>query len=155
TPKRSTAPSPSQRATVLFVSAGLAVLVLGLYAQSARFEFISLDDLHDLVFNQIVRNGLSWEGARWALWTVNPNWHPVTGSPHMLDFPLFGADGGPPHLVNAVLHALNAVLLFLALRALSGALWPSALAATLFAVHPMRVESVAWVTERKDTLSGL
>ena len=73
----------------------------------------------------------------------------------MLTFRPAGADPGAHHLVNVGLHAINAVLLFLALRLLSGALWPSALAAALFAVHPLRAESVAWVTERKDTLSGL
>ena len=73
----------------------------------------------------------------------------------MLDFSVFGPDPGPQHLVNAGLHAANGVLLFLALRALSRALWPSALVAALFALHPLRAESVAWLSERKDVLSGL
>ncbi len=140
--------------TVIAVSAGLALVVLALYAQTARFEFLALDDANFFLERQIVRGGLSWPGVWWAATTVQPNWHPLTWLTHMLDFSLFGVDAGRHHLVSAALHAANAVLLFLAWRALSGALWPSALVAALFAVHPMRAESVAWLAERKDVLSG-
>jgi protein O-mannosyl-transferase len=157
TPTRSaSAPAPrGDSFTVLAVCVALAGAVAALYAQTGSFEFVSLDDYNILLQRPIVRNGLSAAGVGWALTTADPNWHPVTWLSHMLDFTLFGANGGAHHLVNAGLHAANAVLLFLALRALSGALWPSALAAALFALHPMRAESVAWVVERKDTMSGL
>jgi len=156
-PSRS-GPKPAPRADALptlLVSIGLAAAVLALYAQTAHFEFVSLDDLNFLVDRPIVRRGLSWEGLTWALRTVDPNWHPLTWLTHQLDFSLFGADAGPPHLVSAGLHAVNAVLCLLALRALSGELWPSALVAALFALHPMRAESVAWLSERKDVTAGL
>jgi Flp pilus assembly protein TadD len=103
-----------------------------------------------------VRQGLTWDSARWAFTSFHiANWHPLSWLSHMLDVELFGPEPGPAHLTNVVLHASNAVLLFLALRFMTGAIWPCALVATLFAVHPLRVESVAWVSERKDVLSGL
>ena len=137
------------------ICAALAISVLALYAQTHRFEFINLDDYHFLVYRPIVRSGLTWDGFRWAMSSVEADWHPLTWLSHMLDFSVFGPDPGPQHLVNAGLHAANGVLLFLALRALSRALWPSALVAALFALHPLRAESVAWLSERKDVLSGL
>lgn len=152
------APAQRQRNdtyTALGVSIALVGAIVALYAQTAQFEFISLDDYNILLQRPIVRNGLSADGFKWALTAADPDWHPVTWLTHMLDFSLYGANAGPPHLVNAGLHATNAVLLFLALRAMTGALWPCALVAALFAMHPMRAESVAWVIERKDTMSGL
>ena len=137
------------------ICAALAISVLALYAQTHRFEFINLDDYHFLVYRPIVRSGLTWDGFRWAMSSVEADWHPLMWLSHMLDFSVFGPDPGPQHLVNAGLHAANGVLLFLTLRALSRALWPSALVAALFALHPLRAESVAWLSERKDVLSGL
>ncbi|HET6319378.1 MAG TPA: tetratricopeptide repeat protein [Chloroflexota bacterium] len=144
-----------RRRTAGAISAALAISVLTLYAQTRRFEFINLDDYHFLVNNPMVTSGLTWDGLWWAMLSVEADWHPLTWLSHMLDFSVFGPDPGPQHLVNAGLHAANGVLLFLALRALSGAPWPSALAAALFALHPLRAESVAWLVERKDVLSGL
>jgi Flp pilus assembly protein TadD len=152
------APTHRQRSdpyTALAVSVALVLAVAALYAQTAHFEFLSLDDSNILLQRQMVRQGLTWAGLGWAFTTVVPDWNPMTWLSHMLAFSLFAADPGPHHLINVALHAANAVLLFLALRALTGALWPSALVAALFAVHPLRAESVAWVVERKDTLSGL
>jgi tetratricopeptide (TPR) repeat protein len=92
----------------------------------------------------------------WALTSFHAsNWHPLTWWSHMIDWEMWGDDAGGHHLTNVLLHAAAAVLLFLVLRRLTGSLWPSALVATLFAVHPLRAESVAWVAERKDVLSGL
>lgn len=139
---------------VFAVCAALITAVAALYGQTARFEFLTADDAHVLVERHIVRQGLSWSGLWWAATTVQPNWHPVTWLSHMADFALFGADAGRHHVVSAAIHAANAVLLFLAWRALSGALWPSALVAALFAVHPMRAESVAWLADRKGVMSG-
>jgi protein O-mannosyl-transferase len=156
-PARAARPARASRdrGAALAVAAGLAVVVLALYAQTARFEFVTLDDHTFIVDNPPVLHGLTWSGVVWGFTNADPNWHPVTWLSHMLDISLFGLQAGPQHLVSAGLHALNAVLLFLALRFMTGALWPSALVAALFAVHPMRAESVAWLSERKDVVSGL
>ena len=101
------------------------------------------------------REGLSLHGLRWALTSTEAsNWHPLTWASHMLDVELFGLDPGAHHLVNVALHLVNSCLLFELLRRMTGALGPSAAVALLFAVHPMHVESVAWVAERKDVLSA-
>lgn len=141
--------------TTIAICAALALAVVGLYGQTARFQFVALDDLFVIVNRPEINHGLSAGGVRWAFTTIQPDWQPLTWLSHMLTFTLAGAAPGPHHLVNVGLHALNSVLLFLALRLLTGARWPSALAAALFALHPLRAESVAWVVERKDTLSGL
>ena len=139
---RTSSQSRSERRTLIAVCAALALAVLGLYAQTRSFEFVSLDDFAFLTLRPEVRNGLSRADFWWALRTVDPNWHPLTWLTHQVDFTLFGSDAGSHHLVSAAIHATNAVLCFLALRALTGALWPSALVAALFAVHPLRAESV-------------
>jgi tetratricopeptide (TPR) repeat protein len=101
-----------------------------------------------------VRDGLTPDGVVWAFRSAEAaNWHPLTWLSHMLDFELYGAHPGGHHVSSALLHTLNALLLFGALRALTGAVWRSALVAALFAWHPLHVESVAWVAERKDVLS--
>jgi len=142
--------------TRIWICLGLAGVVFLLYAQVARHEFVTLDDRQYVYENPHVKGGFSAENVAWALTAFHEgNWHPLTWLSHMLDVELFGLDPGAHHLANVVLHALNAVLLFLAFVALSGETWPSALVAALFAVHPLRVESVAWVAERKDLLAGL
>jgi tetratricopeptide (TPR) repeat protein len=129
---------------------------LALYTPAASFPFIEFDDPGYVRDNPHVAHGLTAETVRWAFTSAayQYNWHPLTWLSHALDVQLFGLDAGRHHLVNACLHALNAALLFLALRALTGRQWPSALAAALFALHPLRVESVAWVAQRKDVLAG-
>ena len=119
------------------------------------------DDLY-VYQNPQVRGGLTWAGLRWALSAdllfESPNadyWMPVTILTRMLDVELFGLDPAGHHGTNVLLHALNAVLVFLLLEGLTGAAYRSALAAAVLAVHPLTVESVAWVTERKDVLSGV
>ncbi len=99
--------------------------------------------------------GLTWESVKWAFRTgCAGNWHPVTWLSHMLDCQLFGLKPWGHHLTNVLLHALNAVLVFALLQQMTGATWRSLLVAALFALHPLRVESVAWVAERKDVLSA-
>src|SRR5207248_6556419 len=100
-------------------------------------------------------HGLTLRGIEWAFghFYFN-NYHPLTLLSHMLDVQLFGLDPGAHHLTSVALHALNAVLLFLLLRRMTGAIWPSAFVAGAFALHPLHVESVAWVAERKDVLSA-
>lgn len=134
----------------------LALTVLAVYAQTGSFEFVNFDDGLYVAANPRVQQGLSWSGIAWAFSAWNfIYWHPLTFLSHMLDVTVFGLDPGWHHLVNAALHAANGALLFLLLFRMTGAKWPSAAAAALFALHPMRVESVAWVAERKDVLSGL
>lgn len=119
-------------------------------------SFINLDDPAYIYENLHVRNGLTVDGVRWALSAFHSsNWHPLTWISHMLDVSLFGLNPVGHHVMSIALHALTAALLFLALRSMTGAPWPSAFVAALFGVHPQHVESVAWAAERKDVLSGL
>ena len=136
----------------------LAVITLATYWPVTNCEFINFDDQEYVTFNQHVQGGLTWSGLAWAFttgWTSN--WHPLTWVSHMLDAELLagmsGNEAAGPHLVNLLFHVANTVLLFLVLLELTGARWRSALVAALFALHPLHVESVAWVSERKDVLS--
>jgi tetratricopeptide (TPR) repeat protein len=138
----------------LLLAALIAALTLAVYSQVTDFDFVRFDDPRYVTENPQVRAGLSFEGARWAFTTRSfVSWQPLTWLSHMLDVELFGLDPGSHHAVNLGLHVLNALLLFGLLRSLSGDPWPSALVAALFALHPLHVESVAWVSERKDVLS--
>jgi len=133
----------------------LAILVIIPYAQVAWHEFLLCDDNDYITTVPPVMAGITWEGVKWAFVAPHAsNWHPLTWLSHMLDCQLFGLNPGPHHLVSVGFHAANAVLLFLAVRMMTGSLWRSAAVAALFALHPLRVESVAWVAERKDVLSG-
>ena len=135
----------------------LLLLAVGLvFGQTIRHEFVNYDDGEYVYENPPVAHGLTAQGIAWAFThSHSANWHPLTWISLMLDCQFYGLNAGGYHLTNVLLHAATAVLLFLVLRAMTGRMWPSALAAALFAVHPLRVESVAWVTERKDVLSGL
>jgi len=126
---------------------------VALYAPVARFEFVNFDDPEYVTRNTHVRGGLTPPGIEWALTSAEAaNWFPVTRLSHMLDSQLFGLRGGPHHLASVWWHALAAVLLFAFLARSTHARWPSAWVAFLFALHPLHVESVAWVAERKDVL---
>ena len=133
----------------------LALSTLFVYAQVRSHSFVSYDDpLY--IQNPAVMRGLSLQSLWWALTSgLTPYWHPLTWLTHMLDYQLWGANAGAHLFVNALMHAASAVLLFAVLQRMSGALWPSAFVAAVFALHPLRVESVAWVAERKDVLSTL
>jgi Flp pilus assembly protein TadD len=140
--------------TAWVLAAVLLVAVLAIYWQTTSFEFVNLDDGLYLVDNPRVNTGLSGENVRWAFTTGHAaNWHPVTWLSHQGDVALFGMNAGAHHAVSVVWHALNALLLFALMRALTGSTWKSFFVAAFFAVHPTRVESVAWVAERKDVLS--
>jgi protein O-mannosyl-transferase len=124
------------------------------YGQVGDFDFIHYDDPHYVRDNVIVQNGLTWQGVRWAFTTTAmANWHPLTWLSYMLDCQLFGVSPGAHHLVNVLFHLINSILLFLILQRMTGARWRSAFVAALFAFHPLHVESVAWIAERKDVLS--
>lgn len=133
----------------------LALGVLAVFGQTARFEFVDYDDRQNVYENPVVEQGLSAHGIGWSF--THPqvyNWIPLTTLSHMLDCQVFGLQPGGHHLVNVLLHAANAILLFLVLWQMTDGLWRSAFVAALFALHPLRAESVAWVSERKDVLSG-
>jgi tetratricopeptide (TPR) repeat protein len=133
----------------------LALAILAAFGQTAHFEFMGYDDPASVSANPVVEQGLSVNAVGWAFTHAQlGNWIPLTTLSHMLDCQVFGLHAGGHHLVNVLWHAANAVLLFLVLRQMTGGLWRSAFVAALFAVHPLRAESVAWVSERKDVLSG-
>jgi tetratricopeptide (TPR) repeat protein len=137
----------------LAVYLGLLLAILLVYGQTAHFAFVNYDDGEYVTDNPHVRAGLSLASIKYAFTAiVSANWSPVTVLSHILVAQLFGMDSGAHHLVNVLFHALAAILLFLCLRRATDASWPSAFAALLFAVHPLHVESVAWVSERKDVL---
>ena len=120
-----------------------------------RNGFVSFDDGTYVTANTHVQGGLTWEGLEWAFQTSTAsNWHPLTWLSHMLDWQLYGAQAWGHHLTSLLLHTLNTILLYLVLQALTGNRWRSWFVAALFGLHPLRVESVAWVAERKDVLSG-
>lgn len=144
------------RKTTISIVLALAALTIAVYAPVAGFGFVQLDDPAYVTENAQVLRGLTADGMAWAFTTGEAaNWHPLTWLSHMLDVQLFGVTPGAHHLVGAGLHLLNTLLLFGLLVRLTGARWRSALVAALFAVHPLHVESVAWVAERKDVLSTL
>jgi len=121
-----------------------------------RFGFVTWDDPVYVADNVQVARGLTWQGARWALTsTAAANWHPLTWLSHMLDVQLYGLNAGPQHVTNLLIHILNALLLLGLLYSMTGSLGRSTFVAGLFAVHPLHVESVAWIAERKDVLSTL
>lgn len=131
----------------------LAATILAVYWQVGHHPFISYDDTSYVSGNPPVRQGLTREGIAWASRTFHMgNWHPLTWVSHMADVELFGLDAGWHHRVNVLFHILNVALLFLILKETTGAFWRSWFVAALFAVHPLHVESVAWVSERKDLL---
>jgi tetratricopeptide (TPR) repeat protein len=139
------------------IAAGLVMMVAVAYAQVVRFEFVNYDDTVYVPDNPQVRDGFSREGIAWAFTTFETaNWYPLSWLSLMLDCQWFGSDRpAGHHLMNAALHAANAVLLFIVLRRMTGLRWRSAAMAAIFAVHPLHVESVAWIAERKDVLSTL
>jgi tetratricopeptide (TPR) repeat protein len=138
------------------VALALLVLVLGVYAPVRHFAFVNYDDPIYVTGNAHVTSGLSAAGLRWAFTTTTDgNWFPLTWISLMADCQFFGLRAGPQHLTNVLIHAASTLLLFALLKRMTGASGPSALVAFLFALHPLHVESVAWVAERKDVLSAL
>jgi tetratricopeptide (TPR) repeat protein len=145
-------PKPAHRG--LWLPVLLFCLVLGTFLPCLWNGFVNFDDSAYASQNPHVRQGLTWESLKWA-WSNSEkaNWHPVTWMSHLLDGQLFGVNPEGHHATSVLLHAVNAVLLFLLLEKMTGARWRSFMVAALFGLHPLRVESVAWVSERKDVLS--
>src|SRR5436190_19105904 len=153
---RSSSRASSERTVTGLVCILLVGIVWIVFGQTLRHEFVNYDDDQYVYENPRITNGLTLDGIRWAFTHVHAaNWHPLTTISHMLDCQLYGLQPWGHHLTNVLLHAAAAVFLFLALRQLTDAYWPSAFVAAVFAIHPLRVESVAWVAERKDVLSGV
>jgi protein O-mannosyl-transferase len=132
----------------------LALVTLAVYLPVRTHSFVNYDDTDYVTENSFVKNGLTWAGIKWAFTTGHAsNWHPLTWLSHMADCQLFGPNAGAHHFTNVLFHAANTVLLFVLLRRLTEKIWPGAMVAALFAWHPLHVESVAWISERKDVLS--
>ena len=126
------------------------------FGQTLRHDFVAYDDDDYVYANPIVTGGITLRGIVWAFTHVHAgNWHPLTTISHMLDCQLFGLKAGGHHFSNVLLHTAAVILLFLVLHQMTAALWRSAFVAAVFAIHPLRVESVAWIAERKDVLSGV
>ncbi len=138
----------------LIISLFLVVATLAVYWQVGNHEFVNYDDPSYVTENRHVQAGLTWESIIWAFTTTHrSNWHPLTWLSHMLDCQFFGLNPIGHHFTSVLFHITNAILLFMVLERMTGALWRSAFVAALFALHPLHVESVTWVAERKDVLS--
>jgi protein O-mannosyl-transferase len=140
----------------LIIASFLIVVVLAVFIRTTSHQFVNLDDYDYVTQNHHVTGGITQENIAWAFTTFHAaNWHPITWISHMIDCQLYDLNPWGHHLTNVLLHVANTILLFLLLSRLTGTLWRSALVATLFAIHPLHVESVAWVSERKDVLSTM
>jgi tetratricopeptide (TPR) repeat protein len=149
-------PQQAKKSLVLSIYFTLVVSTLLVFWQVRNFDFVNYDDDVYVYENPYVLNGLTADGVSWAFTTdCSGHWHPLTWLSLMLDCQLFGPNPGMIHLMNVLLHLVNTLLLFAVLKKMTGSLWPSAFVAAAFALHPMHVESVAWITERKDILSTL
>ena len=139
-----------------WIYAALFLAIVAAYAQVYDFQFVNYDDPDYVTENLHVRGGLTASGVDWAFKSTEyANWLPLTWLSHMLDVELYGLDSGRHHLTNVAIHAITTLLLFALLRKITGDRWPSAFVAFIFGLHPLHVESVAWIAERKDVLSGL
>ena len=134
----------------------LIVITCVVFGQTIRYDFVSFDDNEYVYENPIITRGLTVEGVLYAFSGKHSgNWHPLTTLSHMLDCQLWGLGAGGHHFTNVLLHTIAVVLLFLVWQQMTGAIWQSAFVAAVFAIHPLRAESVAWISERKDVLSGV
>lgn len=140
-----------QRQLVICILLVIAVLVV--YGQVKKHDFINCDDELYVTENYHVKNGLTFKNVIWAFSAgYATNWHPITWLSHMLDFELYGSNPMGHHWKNVQIHVANTILVFLVFNWMTGVLWQSSVVAALFALHPLHVESVAWVAERKDVL---
>ncbi len=139
-----------------WICLALVVATVVIYGRVADFDFVNFDDPTYIIDNSMVSRGLSLKSVGWAFTTFEfANWHPITWLSYLLDSQAFGLRPGPMHVENLLFHLANTVLLFLLFERMTKALWPSAMVAALFALHPLHVESVAWISERKDVLCTL
>jgi len=146
---------PTEALSDLWICALLTAGIFAAYAPVLRFGFVNYDDPVYIANNSYVGGGITWSGIVWAFThSFAGNWFPLTWISHMLDCQLFGLDAGGHHFTNLAIHATATLLLFAVLRRITQARWPSAFVAGLFALHPLHVESAAWIAERKDVLSA-
>src|SRR5215211_3533930 len=144
------------RVIYILVCFGLVAITWAVFGQTLTHDFVNFDDNVYVYENPHVIRGLSAEGIIGAFTHTHAlNWHPLTTVSHMLDCQLYGLSAGGHHLTNVILHTISVLLLFLVLKQMTGALWQSAFVAILFAIHPLHVESVVWIAERKDVLSAV
>src|SRR5438105_3487773 len=146
----------SERGLIAGICAGLVALVWFVFGQAIKFPFINFDDPEYVYEVPEINSGVTLHNLKWAFthWPAT-NWFPLKNISHMFEFQFYGFNPGLFHLTNIVLHAATVVLLFFVLRKFTGSLWKSAFVAALFAIHPLRAESVVWIEERKDVLSGV
>src|SRR3989440_4089801 len=141
---------------IIGISAALAAITWLIFGQTLAHQFVTYDDPQYVYANPNVSAGLSLTGISWAFThTTAGNWHPLTTISHMLDCQLYGLNATGHHFTNLLLHTMTVILLFLVLRQMTENVWRSGFVAALFAIHPLHVESVAWISERKDVLSAL
>src|SRR6516165_11133473 len=144
------------RGQIVAIYLSLAVISLAVFSQTIRYNFVNFDDDVYVYDARAIKAGLTIKGIVAAFVTPHArNWHPLTTISHMLDCQLYGLKAGGHHLTNVILHTISVLLLFLVLKQMTAALWQSAFVAALFAIHPLHVESVAWIAERKDVLSAV
>src|ERR1041385_160061 len=147
--------SSSPRNIELAICTALVVLIAIIYAQVGTHTFLNYDDDLYITTNPHMQHGFTSDALQFAFTTFSPNWHPLTWITYLVDIALFGVRAAPMLYANVLLHIASTLLLFFFLRRTTKQLWPSAITAAIFAVHPLRVESVAWVSERKDVLCAL
>ena len=148
-------PKNSHRYSSVLISLLLVLITVFVYWQVINFDFINYDDNDYVYQNPHVQDGITYDSIIWAFTTGHSsNWHPVTWLSHMMDCQIFGLWAGGHHLTSLFFHIMNSILLFFVFRKMTGNKWQSAFVATLFALHPLHVQSVAWVSERKDVLSA-
>ncbi len=149
-------PRTNRRWWTIGICIALAALSWLVFGQTLWHDFVNYDDPRYVYENTRITGGLSISGIAWAFTHIHSmNWHPLTTISHMLDCQLYGLKAGWHHFTNVFLHIIAVILLFIALQQMTGAFWRSAFVAAVFAIHPLRVESVAWIAERKDVLSGV
>jgi len=140
---------------ILIICLGLIIATLAVYWQVTSYDFVNYDDPQYITKNYHVKKGFSLKTIRWALTAeVAGNWHPLTVLSHIADCHFFGVNSGMHHLINILLHTINTLLLFFVFLRMTGSIWRCAFLAAFFALHPLHVESVAWISERKDVLSA-
>ena len=154
-PRRSARPDTSRAARVALLALLLVIVTVAVYSPTHHYDFADLDDAAYVTENLHIKYGLDWDAVKWAFTTSYQDWHPLTWLSHGLDCQLFRLDAGRHHDMNVLLHGLNVLLLFWVLARATGYVGRSAMVAALFALHPMNVESVVWIAERKNVLSLL
>jgi len=146
--------SDSRKCLYLLLCAGLVLAAIIVYWPARNYDFVNYDDGVYVFDNPHIKAGINWQSVKWALTTSYFSyWHPLTWLSHTLDWQLFEGRPGPMHLVNVFLHAVSSLMLFVVLNRMTKRMWLSIFIAGLFTLHPLNVESVAWITERKNVLS--